>query len=678
MEPKPPLVPITDPANSSEEASPAVQAAAKVKADQDQAEQKIQALRYLATIGCTECYPDVEDALLAALDDCTESVRYEAVKALRGDSKSACSQCCQGGCCSEKIQKKLSKLVNDYEKDGSRVETSQRIRRQARLILQTCGPPNISNEPSIPSEGPSLTAEKSAPSLARATAELPISSSSPHSSLAFHDPELCVGYIDKQPIRAWELDRSIRVQLSALNKENFRILSPSIRTGILENALEQAISIRLKQNSFVASHFELGVWSDTYKPELAVWFSNEITQSTTFSEQQIIDFYQANTNEFKEPACLKWEKASITFNEPDQFAPAFNVLEYLRLTAEGIRADKPKAYGQVKVDVASTDWEPVGNLPASLQQALLSLPLGRTSAVIRIDNQLILARVLNRKKETLLPIDHVRENIRARLATKHQAQAEKEWVENAVTKHRIWTILDSSPPEMQTRTFNLIKPNLPIADLNPTHESALQPTMETHKFPAFETDLTSPVKAIDKAAFVSEASPSPDLQFSSKTQGHVIKHSNENKLVNQNGDSVRRPSTGSNQVLAPNDQIELHSMQTYSSSLAYIEIKKKMEAERIRKAASVDKQDSNMLSSREKDIQFKPLLGTQKPKSDFTELSHPLPGKPMTRTAPIPTHLKTSTAKKTISSDLELNLGKKQNNEELFFSLPKIDFPPSP
>jgi hypothetical protein len=67
----------TDSPANLESQNPALKAAAKVKSEEDLAPQKIKAIKYLATIGCG-CYPGVREALLAALDDCTESVRYEA------------------------------------------------------------------------------------------------------------------------------------------------------------------------------------------------------------------------------------------------------------------------------------------------------------------------------------------------------------------------------------------------------------------------------------------------------------------------------------------------------------------------------------------------------------------------------------------------------------------------
>jgi hypothetical protein len=161
LEAKPPILAITDPANMSPDAPPAVQAAADIKAQEDQAAQKIKAIRYLATIGCGGCYPDVEDALIAAMDDCTEAVRFEAVKAVRqtAGGGDGCTCCAYGACCSEKMQNKLKELA--FDKEGCCTgEPSARVRRQARLALATCGPPvvqaaAVEPEPADgPTEGP--------------------------------------------------------------------------------------------------------------------------------------------------------------------------------------------------------------------------------------------------------------------------------------------------------------------------------------------------------------------------------------------------------------------------------------------------------------------------------------------------------------------------------------------
>ncbi|MEN1678610.1 MAG: hypothetical protein AAGJ46_03390 [Planctomycetota bacterium] len=152
LEAKPPVLAITDPANLAEGAPPAVKTAAEVKAQEDQAAQKIKALRYLATIGCGGCYENVEEAFLAALTDCTEEVRYEAVLAIRETTGKECCFCSHGACCSEKIQKKLRELAYDLKGPCCPTEPSARVRRQARLALQACGPATVVEEPEVEPE----------------------------------------------------------------------------------------------------------------------------------------------------------------------------------------------------------------------------------------------------------------------------------------------------------------------------------------------------------------------------------------------------------------------------------------------------------------------------------------------------------------------------------------------
>ena len=152
LEGRPPVLPITDPANL-DSPNPAVSAAAEVKAQEDAADQKIKGLRYLATIGCGGCYPDVEQALLAGLDDCTEVVRYEAASALRNTAGNPCQFCSSDKCCSPTVQKKLQDVAYGVEDDtGCPTEPSARVRRMARLALAGCGGP-IAESPT-PLEGP--------------------------------------------------------------------------------------------------------------------------------------------------------------------------------------------------------------------------------------------------------------------------------------------------------------------------------------------------------------------------------------------------------------------------------------------------------------------------------------------------------------------------------------------
>jgi hypothetical protein len=141
MERKPPIKRLADPANL-ESKNPAIKAAAQIKAEEDLAQQKIKALKYLATIGCG-CYdkkidPPVKVALMAALDDCTEQVRYEAAKAIAEAACSKCKHCSQNCCCDKAMTDKLSAVAFEKDDNGCWLESSARVRAAAKEAMRAC------------------------------------------------------------------------------------------------------------------------------------------------------------------------------------------------------------------------------------------------------------------------------------------------------------------------------------------------------------------------------------------------------------------------------------------------------------------------------------------------------------------------------------------------------------
>jgi hypothetical protein len=159
----PALKRIADPANQ-QSPNPAIKAAAKAKADADLAPQKIKAIKYLATVccGCAKNKDDVKDALLAALDDCTEEVRYEAAMALCQCAGNVCVTCNSGSCCDAKVMNKLLKVSEGKDEQGCWLEASARVRAVAANGLNACrevrGPqsPTPVEVPKRPPEAPGV------------------------------------------------------------------------------------------------------------------------------------------------------------------------------------------------------------------------------------------------------------------------------------------------------------------------------------------------------------------------------------------------------------------------------------------------------------------------------------------------------------------------------------------
>ena len=138
LERKNPLKRIADPANLESEV-PAIKAAAEIKADADLAKQKIKAIKYLSDVGCgcSSQKADVQEALLAALDDCTEEVRYEAALAFCRASGNPCNAC-GASCCGDDVTAKLKDMALGQDDDGCWKESSSRVRAAAMNALNAC------------------------------------------------------------------------------------------------------------------------------------------------------------------------------------------------------------------------------------------------------------------------------------------------------------------------------------------------------------------------------------------------------------------------------------------------------------------------------------------------------------------------------------------------------------
>ncbi|MGO8745131.1 MAG: hypothetical protein ACLQNE_04000 [Thermoguttaceae bacterium] len=136
MESTGPLKRIADPANLQSQ-NPEIQAAAKIKQDQDLAPQKIKAIKYLGTVGCG-CYPGVKEALVAALDDCSADVRYEAALALCHAAGNPCKQCEKNGCCNAVVMNKLQEMAYGQDDQCCPKEPSAKVRAAAQAALHAC------------------------------------------------------------------------------------------------------------------------------------------------------------------------------------------------------------------------------------------------------------------------------------------------------------------------------------------------------------------------------------------------------------------------------------------------------------------------------------------------------------------------------------------------------------
>jgi len=136
LERQDPLKRIADPENLESD-NPAIKKAAEIKKEEDLKKQKIKAIKYLAETKCG-CYGGVGDALLAALEDCTEDVRYEAAIAFCESAGDPCENCETDGCCSADAMQKLHELAYEKNEKCCYTESSEKVRAAARNALNAC------------------------------------------------------------------------------------------------------------------------------------------------------------------------------------------------------------------------------------------------------------------------------------------------------------------------------------------------------------------------------------------------------------------------------------------------------------------------------------------------------------------------------------------------------------
>jgi hypothetical protein len=114
--------------------------AAEPSSPEDLVPKKIQALQYLVTLSCfCPDRPDqVKDALLAALDDDAEVVRYEAAMAVAHAARRVCPVCQRCSFCVAEMLDKLQQIGIGQNAQGGWREPSERVRTAAYEALTAC------------------------------------------------------------------------------------------------------------------------------------------------------------------------------------------------------------------------------------------------------------------------------------------------------------------------------------------------------------------------------------------------------------------------------------------------------------------------------------------------------------------------------------------------------------
>jgi hypothetical protein len=464
LEARPPVLAITDPANAQSDV-PAVKAAAAAKAEEDAAPQKIKAIRYLAGLGCKECYPDTLLSLLKALDDCTESVRYEAARALRTLTDGPCKSCANGTCCTAEVTQKLEQVVNGRNDVGLPVEPSERVRRMARIALANCNCSTLPGEAAGEVEGP-------LPESDQPPAEGPIPEATgaptPAAQAAIAPPrrayDVVVARVNDQAIHQREIAERVERRLAGMRLQagHRAEAEPSLKQQWFQEELEGAIDqALLAQEARTAPEFagalvgfeneatgQAGASVRTLASavisdhELAEsWLRGQLRVDETVSADEIRAWYQIHREEFRRAAEVRWECVTATATLFGSPAAARAVLEELRQRAERLSPQGPPSKELQSLAVQAFDWTAEAAMPSPERaEALRRLPAGQASPIIEDAAGLHVVRVLARRPERLLPLEEAAPEIREQIVHERLAAPRRAYLDALRRRANLWTI----------------------------------------------------------------------------------------------------------------------------------------------------------------------------------------------------------------------------------------------
>ena len=443
LQPMPPVLPLTAPANLEEGAPPAVQAAAAIKLEEDAAPQKIMALRYLATLGCGGCYDKVEDALLEGMSDCTEAVRYEAVKALQCKPECGCKYCNAPSCCSTKIRKRLGELTT-CEK-----EPSERIRRMARIALECCSTKPI-DEDDVPREGPPAIASteqqtrSAAPELFNGI-EL-VSFHSPASSIPIGD--MILAEVNGEAIYESQVLPLVDAKLQAKGELVAGLYDAAARRRELRTETYRVIDWKLISQQAQGRVRQTSTFNSIQPMnanEIQAWFERNVSLDTTVSSQQLLAHYEVHRDRYRTNTKVRWEHVVVNVDQCSSRNAAIANANYLKNKAMGLPVEPPAGFSRESVDIFTKGWSDVTAIdPMVIRNTLRSLRPGQVSNPIEDKNRIHVVRVLERQEQAVAPLHSVAEQIRKEILSERKQAMEVRVLSQLRAQSKIWTVFDSA------------------------------------------------------------------------------------------------------------------------------------------------------------------------------------------------------------------------------------------
>jgi hypothetical protein len=174
-----------------------------------------------------------------------------------------------------------------------------------------------------------------------------------------------------------------------------------------------------------------------------LWFERQVQADSYISATELASFYELNAPRFQTPPRVRWERIIVYANRCPSPDAASKIIEFLAERANGIESSPPSDFSPDWIETEVHGWTDVSSERSPGYANLLrQIPVGKTSQVIRENNQLMLFRILERREESRIPLSEAADTIRSEIMQQRREVAELKLLARLWSQSRVWTVFD--------------------------------------------------------------------------------------------------------------------------------------------------------------------------------------------------------------------------------------------
>lgn len=427
-------------------ASPAANSAGQMQKAEANAEANVQAIKYLGNFGCSDCFPEIEEALFHALSDCMAGPRTAALQVINAHAGSCCTHCSGNSCCSLRIREALHDIAHGVDELGCAKVTDPHQRRLAREALRKCccvplkvAKPNPTVLEAVPETLPIPTND--------APMEAPAATGGAGATNPVSFEQAEVGSIESLDaeydlLLAEVGDRQIRLaNLVTLDERRTQLPDAALIWERLEGMIDfHAVTLDAEQAKFVAPAASGG---RVPRPGDA-WYARAYVESlamvnTTVTDKEAYSYFEANRQKFNRPPLVVWEQLSVPIRYFPNEQHALRVAEYLRQQAMGVPASSPvPAHEDYDYVVEISEPTPIDQVPPHTWKRLESMQDNEVGEIERMGDRFVMYSLHRRVPERPGTFVEMQGDVREDIVAERRLKAMNEAVQQARRHAVVW------------------------------------------------------------------------------------------------------------------------------------------------------------------------------------------------------------------------------------------------